>query len=149
MTANTLTSRVAKVIHRYAGRGVSLEHVAQQFPDTAREQIRGAIKNLMRLNQIMRTGPALYISLAPNGSLGTTDCSLHTVASTTPLTASETRQPAGLSVLRGPAADIGTWRGIDWSNSTCRPGCLDHEAVPSRRGDARIPYGTPMRLSPT
>lgn len=149
MTANTLTRRVAKIISNYAGRGLSLERIAEQVPDATREQIRGAVKNLMRTGVIMRTGPALYVSLAPNGSMGTTDCSLNTVASTTPLRATETRHPAGLSIQRGSSADTDTWRGINWSFSTCRPGCLDHEAVPSRRGDQRIPYGTPMRLSPT
>ena len=36
------------------------------------------------------------------------------------------------------------WRGVDWSASTMRPGCLDHERLPSRRGDQRIPYQGPM-----
>ena len=36
------------------------------------------------------------------------------------------------------------WRGVDWSVSTMRPGCLDHERLPSRRGDQRIPYHGPM-----
>lgn len=36
------------------------------------------------------------------------------------------------------------WRGVDWSVSTMRPGCLDHELVPSRRGDERVPYQPPQ-----
>ncbi|MFM2186828.1 MAG: hypothetical protein RIR43_1400 [Pseudomonadota bacterium] len=36
------------------------------------------------------------------------------------------------------------WRGVDWSVSTMRPGCLDHERVPSRRGDERVPHMPPQ-----
>lgn len=36
------------------------------------------------------------------------------------------------------------WRGVDWTTATLRPGCLDHERLPSRRGDKRIPYQGPM-----
>ena len=36
------------------------------------------------------------------------------------------------------------WRGVDWSASTMRPGCLDHELVPSRRGNERVPYQPPQ-----
>jgi hypothetical protein len=36
------------------------------------------------------------------------------------------------------------WRGVDWSVSTMRPGCLDHERVPSRRGNERVPYKPPQ-----
>lgn len=36
------------------------------------------------------------------------------------------------------------WRGVDWSASTMRPGCLDHERVPSRRGNERVPYQPPQ-----
>ena len=45
---------------------------------------------------------------------------------------------------RAPIADSQPWRGVDWSASTMRPGCLDHERLPSRRGDQRIPYQGPM-----
>lgn len=36
------------------------------------------------------------------------------------------------------------WRGVDWSVSTMRPGCLDHERVPSRHGNERVPYQPPQ-----
>jgi hypothetical protein len=36
------------------------------------------------------------------------------------------------------------WRGVDGSGSTMRPGCLDHERVPSRRGNERVPYQPPQ-----
>lgn len=36
------------------------------------------------------------------------------------------------------------FRGTDWTTATMRPGCLDHERLPSRRGDKRIPYQGPM-----
>ena len=36
------------------------------------------------------------------------------------------------------------WKGTDWSAATMRPGCLDHEAIPSRRGDVRVPYTPPQ-----
>lgn len=36
------------------------------------------------------------------------------------------------------------FRGTDWTAATMRPGCLDHERLPSRCGDKRIPYQGPM-----
>lgn len=36
------------------------------------------------------------------------------------------------------------WRGVDWSVSTMRPGCLDHERCPSLRGSERVPYQPPQ-----
>ena len=39
------------------------------------------------------------------------------------------------------------WRGVDWSVSTMRPGCLDHERIPSRRGDQRVPHMPPQHFA--
>ena len=36
--------------------------------------------------------------------------------------------------------DAPTFTGTDWSASTMRPGCLDHEQYGSRRGDVVVPY---------
>ncbi|MFN3983805.1 MAG: winged helix-turn-helix transcriptional regulator [Caldilinea sp.] len=36
------------------------------------------------------------------------------------------------------------WRGVDWTTATLRPGCLDHERIPSRRGNARVAYQPPQ-----
>lgn len=36
------------------------------------------------------------------------------------------------------------WTGTDWSTATLRPGCLDYERIPSRRGDQRVPYQPPQ-----
>ena len=36
------------------------------------------------------------------------------------------------------------FRGTDWTAATMRPGCLDHERIPSRRGDERVPYQPPQ-----
>lgn len=47
---------------------------------------------------------------------------------------------------RAPIADSQPWRGVDWSVSTMRPGCLDHERIPSLRGSERVPYQPPMHF---
>ena len=39
------------------------------------------------------------------------------------------------------------WRGVDWSVSTMRPGCLDHERIPSLRGDQRVPHMPPQHFA--
>lgn len=36
------------------------------------------------------------------------------------------------------------FRGTDWTAATMRPGCLDHQRVPSRRGNERVPYQPPQ-----
>lgn len=47
-------------------------------------------------------------------------------------------------VSTGPKADMrhrqmdGVFRGVDWSVSTSRPGCMDHLQHPSRRGDELV-----------
>ena len=32
------------------------------------------------------------------------------------------------------------FKGVDWSHSTQRPGCMDHLQHPSRRGDELVPH---------
>lgn len=39
-------------------------------------------------------------------------------------------------VQRNPLA--GLYTGPNWATSTLRPGCLDHENIPSRRSDERV-----------
>lgn len=40
----------------------------------------------------------------------------------------------------------GKFTGVDWSYSTMRPGCLDHEKHGSRRGDTVVPFKTPASI---
>ena len=48
-----------------------------------------------------------------------------------------TAAPAG-------SGHIEQFSGTDWTTATMRPGCLDHECVPSRRGNERVPYQPPQ-----
>lgn len=45
---------------------------------------------------------------------------------------------------RASGAASESWTGTDWSTATLRPGCLDHERIPSRRGDERVAYQPPQ-----
>lgn len=51
-------------------------------------------------------------------------------------------EAAGGAALGAPKT--APWKGVDWTNATMRPGCLDHERVPSRRGDERVPHMPPQ-----
>ncbi len=38
------------------------------------------------------------------------------------------------------------WTGVDWSASTIRPGCLDHERLPSLRNGRRVQHRAPFAM---
>lgn len=51
---------------------------------------------------------------------------------------------AGHTAATAGSGHVEQFRGTDWTTATLRPGCLDHERVPSRRGDERVPHQTPQ-----
>ncbi len=60
------------------------------------------------------------------------------------------RNPARYAAVYGQpihARQQDAWSGVDWSVSTMRPGCLDHERIPSRRGDQRVPHMPPQHFA--
>lgn len=50
----------------------------------------------------------------------------------------------GHTTATAGSGHIEQFRGTDWTAATMRPGCLDHERVPSRRGNERVPYQPPQ-----
>lgn len=54
-------------------------------------------------------------------------------------------EAAGGAALGAPKT--APWKGVDWTNATMRPGCLDHERIPSRRGDQRVPHMPPQHFA--
>lgn len=142
--------RISQFINSRAGRGLSLDHICEQFPEISRKQIQNALSYLIASDAIFRNGPrskkALYSSLKPNGSLGTSDCNVKTVASTPALIKrASVEWPSDVKIqdCTSPHIAPGLWTGTDWSQAMIRPGCRDHLQHPSRRGDRRVMHGTP------
>ena len=150
MNSNSLSGRLAQLINSRAGRGLCLDYLCEQNPESTREQIRGALKYLVRSGQVICSGTnrnALYSSLAPNGSLGvSTDKS--TTAASTPrgMKSAEVVLPQAVEIQWGPSPSgaRGQWTGIDWSAAMSRPGCQDHLKHPSRRGHGLVMHGERM-----
>lgn len=96
--------------------------VAQLQKATGRTtaEVQGALKDLCIWGIVMSVGERWK---------GATKFIHHSKLRATPLAQPEKTEP---------------WRGVDWSVSTMRPGCLDHERVPSRRGNERVPYQPPQ-----
>jgi len=147
----TLREQLERLIHGTPGRGLSLDFLCEQLPDIGREAVRNSLKYLVKLGVVMRHGTIrypLYQSLLPNGSLGTS-LEVQTAAS---VPASISRQQAGAAAavrwpddvkvqrLPTPRRAGGQWMGVDWSQSLQRPGCQDHLAIPSRRGDQLVQH---------
>lgn len=147
---NTLREQLERLIHGTPGRGLSLDFLCEQLPDAGREAVRNSLKYLVKLGLVMRHGTIrypLYQSLLPNGSLGAslevqTAASVPAAISQQKAGAAAARWPEDVKVQRAtaPRRAGGQWMGVDWSNSVQRPGCQDHLAVPSRRGDKLVPH---------
>ena len=139
----TLRGQIERLLHGRTGRGLSLDYLCEQLPDASREAVRNSLKYLVKLGLAMRHGTTrhpIYQSVRPNGSLGA-DLKVRTAAAESMATRDvqwpddvKVQHVGTLQRLRGP------WRGIDWSQAVQRPGCQDHLAVPSRRGDVRVPH---------
>ena len=147
----TLREQLEHLIHGTPGRGLSLDLLCEQLPDAGREAVRDSLKHLVKTGQLIRHGTIrypLYQSLLPNGSLGTS-LEVQTAAS---VPTSISRQQAGAAAAVRWPDDVkvqrlptlkrsgGQWTGVDWSQSVQRPGCQDHLAIPSRRGDQLVPH---------
>ena len=139
----TLRGRIERVLHGKTGRGLSLDYLCEQFPNVSREAVRNSLKYLVKLGLVMRHGTIrfpVYQSVRPNGALGA-DLKVRTAAAA-PMVTRDVQWPDDVQVQRvaTPQRLRGQWRGIDWSQAVQRPGCQDHLAVPSRRGDVRVPH---------
>jgi hypothetical protein len=146
-----IASRVDRFINSRAGRGLTLDCICENVRDTTTTQVKNALKYLVKQGRVMNTGTTLnplYLTLAPNGSVGVKGSIGPALKGGTskPKPAAVVHMPEGVKVkmLRGADLHRGTWTGTNWAASTMRPGCLDHEAIPSRRGDALVPHGTAM-----
>lgn len=139
-----MRERIERLIHGTPGRGLSLDFLCEQLPDAGREAVHNSLKYLVKLGAVMRHGSIrypLYQSLLPNGSQGGAYIETRTGTSTG-RAGSAVWWPEDVKVQRGPTPKRhgGQWTGVDWSNSLQRPGCQDHLAIPSRRGDQLVPH---------
>lgn len=141
---NTLREQLERLIHGTPGRGLSLDFLCEQLPDAGREAVRNSLKYLVKLGLVMRHGSIrypLYQSLLPNESLGGAYMETRTGASAK-RAGSAVWWPDDVKVQHVTALRraSGQWMGVDWSQSVQRPGCQDHLAIPSRRGDKLVPH---------
>lgn len=158
-TQPTLRQRVEAALLLHPGRDVTLIRLYQLLPDVTNAQVRSALKGLTKIGTAVRHGtirnPAYQLVRA--GSLrnrsAATDRAGAVPAPNGQLDAQAGAQPASVTwpasvkVQRAPASHRGTpFSGLDWSGSMLRPGCQDHQLVPSRRGDVRVPHRGPMGI---
>lgn len=143
-TAPTVRERLEQLIHGTPGRGVTLDFLCEQLADSSRETVRNSLKYLVKLGLVMRHGSIrfpVYQSLRPNGLISTDRPARKALPGTARVT-----WPDHVQVQRTPAHRGGQWAGTDWTGTTSRTGCQDHLAVPSRRGDMRIPHRGAMGM---
>ena len=62
--------------------------------------------------------------------------------------APEIEYPAGYKRTMGPGPSTSGdhYQGANWTASTMRPGCLDHEDILSRRGDGYVAHRPPISM---
>ena len=158
----TVRQRLESILHSHPGRGVALTRLYELLPDAAVSQVRLTVKNLMKRGLVIRHGTMRY----PAYQLVRAGDPLHRPAEATPVELVQALHTARASKPRVKAAlaETVTWpddvkiqsftlaqkplpfTGTDWRRSMLRPGCQDHELVPSRRGDMRVAHRGPMGI---
>lgn len=136
----TLRQRLEAILLVPPWRAVALERLYDLLPDCSHDQVRSAIKYLVKRGLVITQGTPRQS--AYQGVMGATA----TPAPTPPREA--IIWPAGLQVQIVPTsahlAARGTFTGVNWTQSLQRPGCQDHLLHPSRRGDQRVPPQMPI-----
>lgn len=151
----TVRQRLESILHNHPGRGVALTRLYELLPDAAVSQVRLTVKNLMKRGLVIRHGTIRY----PAYQLVRKGNPLHQPPEAAPVelvralrikpaskprargaTATAVTWPDGVKVQHWPApvCQLAPFAGTDWRRSMLRPGCQDHELVPSRRGDVRV-----------
>lgn len=133
----TIRQRVELVPGLQAGHGMSLDRICELIPEFDRQQVRGAIKNLMNRGLVIRYGtirhPAYQLVQKPKKP--STESAVARVI-----------HPTDVKLIFRELPKQPPFAGTDWSRSMSRPGCQDHELVPSRRGDVRVAHRGPMGI---
>lgn len=143
MSDDTLTARVGRIVHaRNGGSGLSVKAICNNVPDATSDQVRHALQTLIKRGEVIKSGAqthALYSPVSP----GYPSISINGGSSgkRKPQTIV---WPEGVEVQKtvSPFEQRGNYTGPDWSASMSRPSGLDHERIPSRRGDQRVMQGT-------
>jgi hypothetical protein len=162
-TERTLRQCIEATLLLHPGRGVALTRLYELLPDAGTTQVRLTVKNLMKRGLVIRHGtirnpayqlvrkgdplhqPAEAVPVERVQALHTKPVSKPRVRGTT---ATAVTWPADVKVQHWPTSSLKppSFSGIDWSRSTLRPGCQDHQLVPSRRGDMRVAHREPMGI---
>lgn len=147
-----LSLRLTRLLNARPGRGVSLDALCELAPDVSRDQVRNALKYLVKIGQAARLGTLrnpLYQSLIPNGAVST-DAKINTTSSVAgpPRANAKVVWPENVRVQYGPSPSglTGQWEGVNWASATVRDGCNDFLDIYSRRGDLRVPHGSSMGM---
>lgn len=149
----TIQQQVNHLLVSLDGRGVSLPHLYEMLPSLTSLQVRGALKKLVSSGAAIRHGSQrspVYQGVMRAGSWSIKP----DPAPKKPRT--ETKQPPeqprvhwpdGLQIKVWPASrKASPFAGVDWSQAMSRPGCQDHELVPSRRGDVLVVHRGAMGI---
>jgi len=159
----TVRQQLESILHSHPGRGVALTRLYELLPDAGTTQVRQTVKNLMKRGLVIRHGTMRY----PAYQLVRAGDPLHRPAEVAPVelvqvlhternskprvrgtTATAVTWPADVKIQHWPtsARKRPPFTGIDWSRVVLRPGCQDHQLVPSRRGDTRVAHREPMGI---
>lgn len=162
-TEPTLRQRIEATLLLHPGRGVALTRLYELLPDAGTTQVRLTLKNLMKRGLVIRHGTMRY----PAYQWVRAGDPLHRPAEAAPVELVQAQQTARASKPRVKAAlaEAVTWpadvqiqywptseckplpfTGVDWSSVVLRPGCQDHQLVPSRRGEVRVMHRGPMGI---
>ena len=162
-TELTLRQRIEATLLLHPGRGVALTRLYELLPDAGTTQVRLTVKNLMKRGLVIRHGtmrdPAYQLVRAGDPLHRPAEAApvelvqaQHTARASKPRVraalAEAVTWPADVKVQHWPTSSLKppSFSGIDWSRSTLRPGCQDHQLVPSRRGDMRVAHREPMGI---
>lgn len=147
----TTRQRIESILRSHPGRGVALTHFYELLPDVAASQVQNAFKSLMKCGTVIRHGTTRYpdYQLVREGDpLHRPDTARVSKPRVKAALATAVTWPADVKVQHWPTSSLKppSFTGIDWSRVVLRPGCQDHQLVPSRRGEVRVLHRGPMGI---
>lgn len=149
----TIQQQVNHLLVSLDGRGASLPRLYEMLPSLTSLQVRGALKKLVSSGAAIRHGSQrspVYQSVMRTGSWSIKPDPAPKKPRTEAKQPPEQQRvhwPDGLQIKVWPTSrKAGPFAGVDWSQAMSRPGCKDHELVPSRRGDVRVWHRGPMGI---
>lgn len=147
----TIQQQVGHLLVSLDGRGVSLPRLYEMLPSLTSLQVRGALKKLVSSGVAIRHGsqksPVYQCVMRPGSWSIKPDPAPKKTRMNAKQLPERAHWPEGLQIKVWPTSrKTDPFAGVDWSQAMSRPGCQDHELVPSRRGDVRVTHRGPMGI---